>query len=367
MKALVLITDAFGGRGGIAKFNRDFISSLCSHPNCSVVVAIPRKKLCDRLENLPPKLTYITSGVTGKLSYFLTVFNTIRTNSKFDLIVCGHLYMLPLAWMVKLWTKAPILMIIHGVEAWKPRKRLVNYCIKNLDGIVSVSQHTMDLFQAWANVPETQQFILPNSIAIEQYGYAPKNPELLSRYGLKDKTVLMTLGRLDSYERYKGFDEMIDLMPQLSTIIPNLTYLIVGEGPDRDRLEAKVRSLNIQKQVVFTGFITESEKADHYRLADAYVMPSKGEGFGIVFLEAMACGIPVVASKLDGSREAVRDGLLGILVNPDDPEEIKTGILEALQRPKGSIPVGLDYFDYRNFELRCHEIIRTSVIPKNHN
>jgi len=86
-------------------------------------------------------------------------------------------------------------------------------------------------------------------------------------------------------------------------------------------------------------------------------MPSKGEGFGIVFLEAMACGIPVVASKLDGSREAVRDGLLGILINPNEPEEIKAGILEALQRPRGSIPLGLDYFCYENFELRCHEIL----------
>jgi glycosyltransferase involved in cell wall biosynthesis len=265
--------------------------------------------------------------------------------------------MLPLAWLVKLWTKAPIFMIIHGIEAWKPRSRLVDYCLKSLDGIISVSQHTMDLFQNWANVSGIQHFILPNSIAIEQYGYAPKNSELLSRYGLKDKTVLMTLGRLDSCERYKGFDEMIDLMPQLRTIIPNLTYLIVGEGHDQSRLEAKVRSLNIQKQVVFTGFVAESEKAEHYRLADTYVMPSKGEGFGIVFLEAMACGIPVVASKLDGSREAVRDGLLGILVNPNEPEEIKAGILEALQRPRGIEPLGLDYFYYENFELRCHEIL----------
>jgi len=357
MRILCLLTDAFGGRGGIAKFNRDFINSLCSYQNCEEVIAIPRKELCDRLENLPPKLTYITSGVTGKLAYLLTVVHTIRTNPKFDLIVCGHLYMLPLAWLVKLWTKAPLFMIIHGIEAWKPLSRLVDYCLKSLDGIISVSQHTIDLFQAWANVSGIQHFILPNSIAIEQYGYAPKNSELLSRYGLKDKTVLMTLGRLDSYERYKGFDEMIDLMPQLRTIIPNLTYLIVGEGCDQSRLEAKVRYLNIQKQVVFTGFVAESEKAEHYRLADAYIMPSKGEGFGIVFLEAMACGIPVVASKLDGSREAVRDGLLGILINPNEPEEIKAGILEALQRPRGSIPLGLDYFCYENFELRCHEIL----------
>ncbi|MEH2051627.1 glycosyltransferase family 4 protein [Nostoc sp.] len=355
-KIFFLLTDAFGGRGGISQYNRDFINSLCSAENCEKVVAIPRKKLVDRIESLPHKLTYISSGIEGKFAYIRAIFHTIRANPKFDLIVCGHLYMLPLAWLVKLWTKAPILLEIYGIEAWKPYSKLVNYCLPAVDCVVSISQITMDRFQSWAKIPKVQQFLLPNAIALEQYGHDDKKSELLSQYGLKDKIVLMTLGRLDSYERYKGFDVIIELLPKLSEIIPNLAYLIVGEGSDRERLEQKVRSLNLQEQVIFTGFISEAKKADHYRLADVYVMPSKGEGFGFVFLEAMACGIPVVASKVDGSREAVRNGLLGILVNPDDLEEVKAGILEALKRPKGMIPQGLDYFSYENFERRCHQI-----------
>ena len=108
---------------------------------------------------------------------------------------------------------------------------------------------------------------------------------------------------------------------------------------------------------IFTGLISEHEKVNHYRLVDVYVMPSRLEGFGFVFLEAMACGIPVVASKIDGSREAVRDGKLGILVDPDKPEEIKSGIIEALKRHRGVVLEGLDYFSYSNFEKRCHHII----------
>jgi phosphatidylinositol alpha-1,6-mannosyltransferase len=115
--------------------------------------------------------------------------------------------------------------------------------------------------------------------------------------------------------------------------VPNIAYLIVGDGTDHHRLEEKARSLGVHERVVFAGYIPEREKADHYRLADAYVMPGRGEGFGIVYLEALACGVPVVASKLDGSREAVRDGALGILVDPNDAEGIKRGILEALARP----------------------------------
>ncbi len=101
------------------------------------------------------------------------------------------------------------------------------------------------------------------------------------------------------------------MLPSLAERIPGIAYLIVGDGDDRARLEAKAACLGVADRVVLAGFIPETAKADHYRLADAYVMPGWGEGFGIVYLEAMACGLPVLGSKLDGSREALREGDLG--------------------------------------------------------
>jgi glycosyltransferase involved in cell wall biosynthesis len=97
--------------------------------------------------------------------------------------------------------------------------------------------------------------------------------------------------------------------------------MIVGDGDDRGRLEEKVKSLGLSQQVIFAGKILEHEKASHYCLADAYVMPSHGEGFGIVFLEALACGVPVIGSKVDGSREALLDGQLGRLVDANLPDD----------------------------------------------
>ena len=97
-------------------------------------------------------------------------------------------------------------------------------------------------------------------------------------------------------------------------------------------------------------------KADHYRLADAFVMPSRGEGFGIVLLEAMACGIPTMASILDGGREALRNGLLGTLVDPRDPQDVERGMLESLKKPKG-IMEGLEYFSSESYERRVHNLI----------
>jgi glycosyltransferase involved in cell wall biosynthesis len=168
---------------------------------------------------------------------------------------------------------------------------------------------------------------------------------------------LITVGRIVASERYKGFDEIIELMPELIREITNLTYLIVGDGEDRERLERKAGALGLNGHVVFAGYVDEAEKADYYRLADAYVMPSRGEGFGFVLLEALACGIPVLGSKLDGTREALRDGALGILVDPGDRDELRRGILATLSAPRGNVPEGLAYFAYPEFENRCHRLL----------
>jgi len=132
----------------------------------------------------------------------------------------------------------------------------------------------------------------------------------------------------------------------------------------RSLLEQMAKALAVEKHVVFTGHVPEREKVDHYCLADAFVMLGRGEGFGIVYLEAMACGVPVVASKVDASREAVRNGALGILVDPSDQEDIKAAVLEVLNRPKGVVPEGLDYFSYGNFERRLHRILDTITVAE---
>jgi glycosyltransferase involved in cell wall biosynthesis len=357
VKVLVLLTDAFGGHGGIALYNRDFLTAMCSHPECEKVVAIPRL-MPHSCEPIPVKLTYVTGGINSKARYIATVMQTVMNYSGFDLIICGHINLLPIAYVISRWVSAPLLLEIYGIDAWKYMDRkITNYLTGKVDAFVSISQVTKEHFFEWANVRNSKCFILPNAIHVERYGPGQKNPELIERYGFQGKTILMTLGRLESSERYKGFDEIMELLPILKEDIPNIVYLIVGDGSDRPRLEAKAMSLGVEERVVFAGFIPEAEKAEHYRLADVYVMPSSGEGFGFVFLEAMACGVPVVAGKMDGSREALRNGELGTLVDPADPEDIKSGILNAIKAPRGIVPEGLGYFSYSCFERRLHQII----------
>ena len=133
--------------------------------------------------------------------------------------------------------------------------------------------------------------------------------------------------------------------------------MIAGSGDDRTRLEAKARALGIADYVRFTGFVPDAELVELYRCARVFVLAGRGEGFGIVLLEAMACGVPVVASTLDGSVEAVRFGKLGVAIDPGKPDELVAGILEALGRPVGERPAGIEYFSYRAFETRVHEFL----------
>jgi glycosyltransferase involved in cell wall biosynthesis len=117
----------------------------------------------------------------------------------------------------------------------------------------------------------------------------------------------------------------------------------------------------VADRVIFTGIFDEREKADLYALADVFVMPSRGEGFGFVFLEAMASGVPVIASKHDGGREALLGGKLGALVDPSNPAEIRAAIEDALATRSRKVPEGLDYFAFERFAERVHAIVRASV------
>lgn len=357
-RILCLCTDAFGGHGGIAKFNRDFLRAACTYPKCSEVIAFPRLIPHPIQEILPTKLQYMKHGINSKLRYIATVLvNTLR-NRSYNLVVCGHINLLPVAWIVSMVTGAPLVLIIHGIDAWTPtRNTLINFLASKVHAFVAVSEFSKRRFVSWSKVDVKKGYILPNCVDLVTFSPKQKNPTLLERYHLSGKTVLMTLGRLVSQDRYKGFDEVLETLPRLAKDIPNVVYLINGDGEDRARLEQKARLLGVADRVIFSGLVSEAEKADHYNLADAFVMPSRGEGFGIVLLEAMACGVPAVGSKLDGSREALLDGQLGVLVDPGDHTDIRRGILEALQQPR-RVPEGLKNFSVATYEQRVHRIIK---------
>lgn len=347
----MLVTDAHGGFGGIAQYNRDVIDAMSAISRIEEIVVLPRVVQEPAFE-LPAKVKYDLAGATGILGYLSRYAAYLLSGGRYDLIYCAHINLMPLAATLARLHRVPLVLAIYGIDAWQPppgRVAAAASCMATL--VISISQITLDRFRAWSGVSASTCALLPNAIQAAQFGIAGKNEALAQRLGVAGRRVIMTFGRMSADERYKGFDEIIEVLPRLVRHIPNIVYVAAGDGSDRARLEAKARDLGVSNHVSFTGRIAEPDKADLYRLADAYVMPSSGEGFGFVVLEALACGIPVVASTLDGTREAVRHGQLGLLVDPKDADGLEAAILMALSQTK-SIPPGLDYFSFANFEKR---------------
>jgi glycosyltransferase involved in cell wall biosynthesis len=330
----MLLTDGFGGFGGIAKFNRDLLEALNLSVDVDRVHVLPRLIPEPIAERLPEAVIYNRHAADGKLAFVRQLAHAHWRGEPCDLVLCGHINLLTAAWSLARRRRARLVLIVHGIECWQPTGRvLCDRLAPRIDALIAVSQHSAARFRLWSGVPEDRVSILPNNVALQRFRPQARDPALVARYGLAGSRVLLTVGRLASAERYKGFDQVIEAMPRLLQRFPDVKYLIVGDGPDRTRLTAKAERLSVSDSIVFAGRIAEDEKVAHYNLADAFVMPSSGEGFGIVLIEAAACGLPIVGSSIDGSREALLEGELGQLVDPRVPDELVQAVTAILARP----------------------------------
>lgn len=361
IKILALMPDSYGGIGGIAQYNRDLFDALVTLPSVSKVVSFSRH--CSQMDlSLPAKLTEMPLQASP-ISYFVGV---LRQGISLHpaVILCGHINLLPVAVILKKITGASVVLEIYGIEAWQSNRtvklpmagssRVRRWALANVDFVIAISRYTRDRFMSWSGMAMHKIRLIPNAIHIEQYSIGTKPHYLVKRYCLEGKRVLLTLGSLAG--RYKGQDKIIVLLPKLLTHFPDLVYLIAGEGALRPKLAELAAVSGVLERVIFVGGVSEDEKLDHYNLADAFAMPSTGEGFGFVFLEAAAAGLPVLGGNKDGSRDALMDGTLGILVDPDNPVDLLNG-LEAILKKEKCVPQEIRKFDFANFRLKVGELM----------
>lgn len=185
-------------------------------------------------------------------------------------------------------------------------------------------------------------------LRVTRYGTDPERfrpvdaSALRARLGLTDRAVLLTIARL--VER-KGIDSVLRALPAVRRAVPNLAYVVCGDGPERSRLEGLARELGVLDAVHFVGSVPDDELTRWYCLGDVFVMPSRSEppdveGFGIVFLEAGACERPVVAARAGGVPDAVADGVSGLLVTPGDGDELAQKLTALLGDPARAAELG---------------------------
>ncbi|MGL5873430.1 MAG: glycosyltransferase family 4 protein [Xenococcaceae cyanobacterium] len=246
-------------------------------------------------------------------------------------VFCGHINLVPLISLFCRPLGIPYTVLTYGKEVWETLPPLQQKALKKADCIWTISRYSRDRLTAANHIDPRQVRILPCVVDENVFTPGIKSPKLLEKYGLADAKVLMTVARLWSGDIYKGVDVTIRALPKIVNAFPEVKYLVIGRGDDLPRLIQLTKDLEVRDRVVFAGFVPNDELVEHYRIADAYIMPSQ-EGFGIVYLEAMACGIPVLSGDDDGSADPLQNGLLGWRVPHRDPTAVADACIEILQQ-----------------------------------
>jgi phosphatidylinositol alpha-1,6-mannosyltransferase len=304
------------------------------------------------------------------------VVNSFLSGINADVVILSHVHLLSIAYLIKRFRpKTKVYLIAHGIEIWKKFPETKLKALKRLDKILCVSQFTADKISKIHGIPDHKLGILNN--CLDPFYYFPddfsKPKSLLSRYNLTENhAILISLSRLSSSEKYKGYDNTIAILPELVKKHPNVMYLLAGKYDEEEkiRIDNLIKKYKIADHIRLIGFVDEAEITDHFLLSDIFVMPSKKEGFGIVFIEAMASGLCAVAGNKDGSVDALKNGELGELIDPDNMEDIKQALANMLANPlshEEKIQLQkkvLTYFSYEHYKNAIRNLIlqHTTII-----
>ncbi|MEC4989702.1 MAG: glycosyltransferase [Oscillatoria sp. PMC 1068.18] len=367
----------FEFKGGIQVYSAVFLQALqelLPESNYQVFLKHDTQYLSDY--QFLQKTNYYFAG-NSPLSLRTAIFGAKIIGSKLkqrpSLIISGHVNFSPVAYWLKRLLGIPYWICVYGVDAWNIKRPALKTALHYADRIISIGSYTRDRLLTEQNLAPEKISILPCTFDVSRFQIAAKPPHLLKRYGLKpEQPVILTVARLDSSDiRSKGYEEILHALPQIRASIPNVHYLLVGKGSDRSRIEKFIAKLNLQDCVTLTGFVPDEELAQHYNLCDVFAMPSKGEGFGIVFLEALACGKPTLGGNQDGAIDALCHGELGVLVNPDNQEEIATNLVKILTenypnsllyQPEKLRQKVLETFGYEQFKQKLATLIDDFVM-----
>ncbi len=330
-----LTLDTFLHTGGIEKFNRCFLLALQQIADESgVYVRAGAMYDTDCDERYFPKKHY----KAWKGNRWLCVLQSVIEARKHNVLILGHINLALIGILAKKINPGiRIIQIVHGIDIWQTQTKRKKQILELADEIWAVSEYTR------RTMLHNNPFIEPGKLrlfhnTLDPYFRLPTNFEkpvyLCERYGFdKNTKVVLTVTRLASTEKFKGYDAIIALMRELNASLDQpVHYLLCGKTDDSEleRINAVSKKHDASDFVTLPSYIKDEELTDHYLLADTFIMPSKKEGFGIVFIEAMACGCKVIAGNKDGSTEALQHGRLGTLVDPDNPAEIRAALQQAL-------------------------------------
>jgi phosphatidylinositol alpha-1,6-mannosyltransferase len=354
-KKILLVTNDFGPRtGGIETFIIGLLERIKGFDICVFTSNQGDTRSYDRDWQTNFGITIIRDKSKILLPSFRlnsAVKKLVRTQN-FEVVIFGAAA--PLGLMAKGLRKAgakKILALTHGHEVWWAKVFPFNVAMKKIgsdvDHLTYLGEFTRSaISKALKNENSKAMVKIAPGVNTEHFIPRPDAFELRNSLGLNDKKIIISVGRL---VHRKGQDKLIQAMPTVIRKIPNAHLLLVGEGPYESRLKKIVEKLLLEQHVTFVGRVLYDKLPTYLSAANLFAMPSRSrlfglevEGLGIVYLEASACGIPVLAGNSGGAPDAVIEGVTGLCVNGTDVSAIAMGVIEILADAQRASRMGAD-------------------------
>ncbi len=322
-----MLTPMFNGRDGISLVCRLAaaalvahglpvnVYSLCNEPYTEVPCGI---KLWNAESSAHRFVAKVASGALG----------TIRSH---DHVLAMHVHVAATA-LPMVWRGATLSIFLHGIEAWKPLRMRERIALRATSRVLANSEYTVRRFG------DINREFRDLAIDICPLGVAPLEAPVEGP-GLKPGRFALIVGRLVGQSRYKGHDELLELWPAVLERFPEFNLVIAGDGPYRTELQQKASAMGLQNAVHFTGSVSDEHLQQLYRDCEFFVMPSMGEGFGLVYLEAMrarkACiGAPGAAASI------IEDGRTGMIADPSCKGELLRALVAMIGQPQRTVQMG---------------------------
>lgn len=350
MKTLLLTIQYPPHVGGVSRFYYYFSKFL---PEDEIVVLTAKDgdwKTSDRerkfsVYRLKPLNWYKTKSKILFLAiniclFFYTLFVVLK--EKVRIIIAGRasIDVLFVCYLLKLMLNKDYIVFAHG-DGESPNVKckidiVKEYFYKRAKGFIANSFFTKKRLIDKYAIPENKIFVLYPGVDTKIF--SPKNSEdFKQKLGLNWKKILLTAGRLDIR---KGHDMVLKALPGIIREVPSVVYLIIGKGAYQFELQILAKELNVEKYVRFLGYVSDDEMVKYYNLCDVFIMPNREldggdtEGFGMVFIEANACGKPTIGGRCGGAVEAIRDNVTGLLVDPCSIKEIEQKSIYLLKNDR---------------------------------
>jgi glycosyltransferase involved in cell wall biosynthesis len=357
-RVLLVLTEVFAN-GGIQRFNQTILDA-CHQLGITCRIL----SLLDSANVIDAQVSRGNESITGfsgnRLKFSLAVIKAVLRQNH-DYVLIGHINLLTLvvaALRLRPVRRAQTLMIAHGIEVWGGIGRARRYALRQVDKILCVSHYTrLRILEQAPALHAERLHIFPNALAGSWTQIEPSPPP-----PLESGPFILSVTRLDRGDRYKGIVSVIEAFGMVEDT--SLQYLIAGQGDDMPFLRVVAERCNVGNRVHFMGRLSDSQLVSLYQKCEAFVLPSGKEGFGIVYLEAMYFGAPVIAAQEKGAVDVVQDGITGITVAFGDTIAIKEAIecvrtdaplRETLRSNGRSVVTDDGAFTFRSFTQRCAE------------